>query len=124
MSQPSILKEKWYTPVDIGQHMDSIGVTEVKLSKAQVKEIFQKETIFQKEALKRYENIKDKWLEDNGAEYLNQLRNNKNFHLDKRDHPISANIYIFSKSMAKIYIKFFYGYSRWFVTSLSLECPC
>ena len=113
ISQPSIAEEKWYTPVDIGQHMDSSGVTQKKLSKAQVKEIFQKEIIFQEEALKRYEKIKDKWLEDNGAEYLNKFKNNKIFYLDRRDHPISASIYEFSKSKAKIYIKFIYGHSRW-----------
>ena len=113
LSQPSHAAEKWYSPVDIGQHVDSSAVAEEKLSKAQIKEIFQKGTIFRKEALKRYEKIKDNWLEDNRAEYLNKFKNDKIFSLDRRDHPISASIYQFSKSKAKIYIQFIFGHSRW-----------
>ena len=113
MSQQSIAEKKWYTPVDIGQHIDSNGETEEKLSKAQVKEIFQKETIFRKESLKKYEKLRDKWIKNNGEEYINKFKNNKVFYLDRKNHPISANIYEFSKSKAKIYIKFIYGHSRW-----------
>ena len=121
MSQQSIAEEKWYTPVDIGQHIDSNEVIEEKLSKAQVKEIFQKETIFKIEALEKYEKLRDQWLETNREEYSNKFKNNKVFHLDKRDHPISANIYEFSKSKAKIYIKFIYGHSRWHHYYIILE---
>lgn len=105
--------EKWYVLVDIGQHIDTSGVVEEKLSKARIKEIFQEETFFQKKDLEHYEKLRDLWLENNSEGYFNKFRNNKDFHLDKNNNPISANIYEFSKSNAKIYIKFIYGHSRW-----------
>ncbi len=113
MSQQSIAGKKWYTPVDIGQHIDFNGVIEEEISRAQVKEIFKKETIFQNSTLKKYKKLRDKWVENHREEYINKFKNNKVFHLDRNNHPISANIYEFSKSKVKIYIKFIYGHSRW-----------
>ena len=57
MSHSSIAEEKWYTPVDIGEHVDLNDIGEEKLNKTQVKEIFQRETIFKEEALKKYEEL-------------------------------------------------------------------
>ena len=113
ISQQNSIEETWYTPVDIGQHIDHDSKIEHKLSKDQVKEIFQKEILFKEEVLKKYEQLRDKWLEDNGEEYLNRFKNDIVFHLDVRNHPVSANIYKFSKSRVKIYVQFIYGYSRW-----------
>ena len=113
ISCTSIAEEKWYTPVDIGEHVDLNNIGEEKLAKTQVKEIFQKEAVFKEDALRKYETLRDKWLENNGAEYQNKFKNNKVFFLDKRNHSISADIYKFSKSKAKIYIKFIYGHSLW-----------
>lgn len=120
MSQSGIAEEKWYTPVDIGQHVDSRGMNLEKLSKTDVKKMFQKETILQPEALKRYEKIKDKWFEDNGAAYLKRFKNDTTFSIYRSDHSISASIYEFSKLKAKIYITFIYGHSRWHEYSIVL----
>ncbi len=105
--------EKYYTLVDIGCHIDSNGVTEEKLSKNKIKDIFQKETILRKEAFEKYEKLRNKWFENNGNDYIAKFKKNKIFHLDRKNHPISANVYEFSKSKAKIHIKFIYGHSRW-----------
>ena len=113
MSHSSIAEEKWYTPVDIGEHVDLNNIGEKRLNKGQIKEIFQKGTILKDEALKQYEKLRDIWLEKNGTEYQNKFKDNKIFYLDRRNHPISADIYQFSESRAKIYIRFIYGHSRW-----------
>ena len=52
MSHSSIAEEKWYTPVDIGEHVDLNNIGEKRLNKGQIKEIFQKGTILKDEALK------------------------------------------------------------------------
>jgi len=113
MWQQSMAEEKWYAPVDIGQHLDLNGMAEEKLSKAEVKEIFRIETFLKEEALKKYEHAKSEWFKGRGADYFGKFKNHKIFNLDKEDHPISANVYEFSQSKAKIYIKFIYGCSRW-----------
>jgi len=113
MSPPCIAEEKWYTPVDIGEHIDLNGLEEEKLSNARVKEIFQKETVFKKDFLTKLEKHRDQWLENNQMDYRNKFKNDRTFHLDRSHHPISASICQFSKSKAKIYIKFIYGHSRW-----------
>lgn len=112
-SPNNITEEKWYAPVDIGQHIDSNNVAEDKLSQGQIEEIFQKENVFRKESLERYEKLRDRWLEENGEEYKKGLDDNRYFRLDSGNHPVSADVYQFSKSRAKIWIKFLYGYSRW-----------
>ena len=57
-SQKSMAEEKWYTPVDIGQHIDSTYIIEEKLNEAHIKEIFKKGTFIQEKALKKYEKRK------------------------------------------------------------------
>ena len=86
-----------------------------------MKEIFHGETVFQKEALNKYERLRDKWLENNGVDYQNQFKNDKVFFLDRENHPISANIHKFSKTKAKIYIQFIFGHSRWHHYYIILE---
>lgn len=113
MSQESITEEKWYIPVDIGQHIDINYAKEEQLNKDQVREIFIKDKIFQQKALHKFVNLKDKWFKNNGTEYIKKFENNKIFYLNRNNHPISANVYRFSKSKAKIYIQFIYGHSRW-----------
>lgn len=113
MSQPGIAEEKWYTPVDIGRHVDTCGVTEEKLSKTQVQEIFKKETFFKQGAFKRYERAKRQWLEDHGQAYRTKFKTDITFQLDQSGHPLSADVYAFSRSKARIYVHFIYGYSRW-----------
>lgn len=112
ISQPGVSMEKWYSPVGIGEHIDYSFIIEEELSKDRVIEIFQKGTFLRKGAYKKYEKIKERWLEENGADYLKKY-NNKNFSIDKEGHHISATVYKFSKLKAKIDIKFIYGYSRW-----------
>ena len=77
MSHSSIAEEKWYTPVDIGEHVDLNNIGEKRLNKGQIKEIFQKGTILKDEALKQYEKLRDIWLEKNGTEYQNKFKDNK-----------------------------------------------
>lgn len=113
MSLQSIAKEKWYTPVDIGQHIDTNNVTEEKLSKDQAREIFKKDSYLQEDASKQYEKSKNEWFKNNSTEYLEKFKDNKIFYLDKENHPVSAYVYMFSKSEVKIYIQFIYGHSRW-----------
>jgi hypothetical protein len=113
MTQPGIAEEKWCAPVDIGEHVDLNDIGVEKLSKAQAKEIFQRETIFKQEALQKYEKLRDTWLKNNGPVYLKKFEDDKIFYLDRDNHPLSANVYEFSKAEAKIYIRFIYGHSRW-----------
>jgi hypothetical protein len=112
MATPSLAAEQWFFLEDIGQHLDSRGVTLVPLSRQQAKELFKKETGLQEKALHQYEKIRDQRLKDFSKTYRHQFQNDKTFHIDK-NNLVSASVYAFSKSKAKIHIKFVYGHSRW-----------
>ena len=43
MATPSLAAEQWFILEDIGQHLDSGGVTLVPLSRQQAKELFKKD---------------------------------------------------------------------------------
>lgn len=113
MLQQCMAEEKWYKPVDIGQHIDQNNVKEEQINKSQIKKIFKKGTLFQEDARRMYVNLKREWFTINGADYIKKYKDDKIFYLDNNDHPITANVYMFSKSKAKIHIKFIYGHSRW-----------
>ncbi len=105
-------EEKWYVPVNIGQHMDLNSIDEDILSKTQGRKRFQKETLFTQPFLKQIEGERDLWLEQNNEKYREHFKYNKLFQIDK-EHSVTVDIHGFSRTNIRLYVSFIYGHSRW-----------
>lgn len=105
-------EEKWYAPINIGQHMDLNNIDEEILSKTQGRKIFQRETLFTQPFLKHIEGVRDHWLEQNNEKYRGQFNDHKLFQLDKA-HAVTVDIHGFSKTNIRLYVSFIYGHSLW-----------
>ena len=107
-------QEKWYKPVDIGQHIyiDSSLVKEEKLSKAEANKIFGKDTISSKEFFVKMNALRDSWLKLYEERYKQKFYTAKYFNKEK-DFRVTYQISKFSNSQAKIYVIFTYGHYMW-----------
>ncbi len=116
----SVNEDKWYVPVNIGQHMDLNNIDEEILSKTQGRKMFQKETLFTQPFLKQIEGVRDHWLEQNNEKYREKFNDHKVFQLDKA-HAVTVDIHGFSKTNVRFYVSFIYGHSRWHHYSILLK---
>ncbi len=108
----SVNKEKWYIPVNIGQHIDRDNIHEEILSKTQGRTIFQTETLFTQSFRKQIEGERDLWLKKNNETYKARFKDHKRFQPDKT-HEVSVDVHEFSKKNVRLDVSFVYGYSRW-----------
>ncbi len=111
ISQRTHADEQWYTPVDIGQYLDTNAApTAIELTETAFQTIMQADGSLQEDALRKYRSLRDDWLATHGEEYIKKFDYNKAFLLDSS---LSGNLYQFSNLEAKFYITFTYGHSRW-----------
>ncbi len=104
-------QEKWYTPADIGMHIDENNIVQEKLRTKTVKGKFEHKLNLTDDFLSETEKERDKWLAAN-KQYNNKFKENRLFNLYK-EHNISLRIKQFTKSQVRLFVIFKYGYSRW-----------
>lgn len=107
-------QEKWYSPVDIGQHIDMNNVKQEKPPDfAENFEInIDSRYRLLPHIIDSFNKETEKWLEKNLEQYLRKFNENKNFSFSDK-HQIELIIKQFSEDKLRIFVVFYFGYARW-----------
>ncbi len=107
-------QEKWYKPVDIGQH---IYTNEIKQEETDhFEENFEMDIDSRYKLLhgikEKFNTERDNWLDVNKDKYIENFRDKPNFRIS-HDYPLELIVKEFSKDYVRIFVIFKFGYSRW-----------